>query len=174
MVASGDIDFNCGFNLLAGSNLKGYNNLEFSSGAPGANDVDVDPAFRDRTRDLASWDASLGGPGTAANAVAELQKRNDADFNSEYTVSNLLTYVRDGFAPTATQLRGADQNAGTIGAVEFYSPPPAQTCIANRSEYVLLGISAELRQHGRHNREPILRFVFYFLGKRNSRDAEPH
>ena len=139
LVASGDIDFNCGFNLLAGSNLKGYNNLEFSSGAPGANDVDVDPAFRDRTRDLASWDASLGGPGTAANAVAELQKRNDADFNSEYTVSNLLTYVRDGFAPTATQLRGADQNAGTIGAVEFYSPPPAQTCIANRSEYVLLG-----------------------------------
>jgi hypothetical protein len=117
--APADADRNCGHNLNAGSDGKGYNaasGTAFST-APGANDVDEDPDFVDPTRDLASWDAALGGPGTVANAVAEILKLGDTDWNPDYNVADLLTWVRAGFAPQNQNLIGAAHDGGTIGAV---------------------------------------------------------
>ena len=118
--APGNADYNAGWNLGAGTDGKGY---QASSGtmfstAPGTHDLaDQDPQFVDASRDLASWDAALGGAGTVANALAELMKLNDTGYNSAYTVAALLAWVRAGFAPRNTALQGAAHDAGTIGAV---------------------------------------------------------
>ncbi len=70
--------------------------------APGAGDLaNTDPAFADTTRNLATWDASLGGAGTVAAARLRLQ----ADLT--LVKSSLLPYVRAGYRPTNTALRGA-------------------------------------------------------------------
>lgn len=116
IVLSANANYNCGHNVMAGSNLKGYNNLEFSSGSPGANDVDVNPQFIDATRDLAKWDQSLGGPGTVAHALVELQKKNDATgYNSAFNITALLTYIRGGFVPQNQALKNI--GGSDIGAV---------------------------------------------------------
>ncbi len=130
IVAAADADYNCGHNLATGE-LKGYNAATtpptlWSSGTGGANDIDVNPGFVDATRNLATWDDSLGGTGTTANAVAELLKLNDSDWNSNYSVANLLAYVRGGFAPTNSALDGTAHDGGDIGAVAYQagSTPP--------------------------------------------------
>jgi hypothetical protein len=121
LVSSANADYNCGWNLTAGSNLKGYNNLDFSSGSPGANDFDdVDPGFVDSTRDLAAWDTALGGAGTIANALAELAKIDNiaGTYDSNYTVAAAVTWVKGGFAPTNVSLENAGHDNVTVGAVE--------------------------------------------------------
>lgn len=114
-------DYNCGWNLATGSDLKGYHassGTMFST-APGAHDVDGNPQFVDSSRSIASWDTSLGGAGTVANALAELAKKNDAaGYNSNYNIPALLTYLRGGFAPTNVALQNAGHDGVTIGAVE--------------------------------------------------------
>lgn len=118
LVTSANANYNGGYNLLAGSNLKGYNNLEFSSGSPGANDVTGDPQFVDSTRDLAKWSTSLGGLGTVASALTELKKRNDASgYNNSYTVPNLIAYIRAGFTPQNSIYDNTGESGVDIGAV---------------------------------------------------------
>lgn len=122
LVTSANANYNAGYNLSAGSNLKGYNNLEFSSGSPGANDLEgQDPQFIDSSRNMAAWDLSLGGPGTAANALTELLKKNDTGYNSNYNITALLAFVRGGFAPQNTAYRDAGHDGVTIGAFEWQS-----------------------------------------------------
>lgn len=120
LVTSANANFNCGHNVLTGDG-GGYNNLEFSSGSPGANDVNVDPLFADSGRDLAKWAGSLGATGTdaqkRATALAELKKKNTASYDSDYDIKALITYVRQGFAPNNTSLRGTAHDGGDIGAV---------------------------------------------------------
>lgn len=115
-------NYNCGYNLAAGNNLKGYhasnNTTAMFTSSPGANDVDVNPQFVDSARKLATWDTSLGGPGTVANALAELAKMNDTGYNTAYNIPDLLTYIRGGFAPTNASLQNAGHDGVTIGAVE--------------------------------------------------------
>lgn len=78
----------------------------FSTAGFGVNDIDVaaDPFF-DRTRNLATWDASLGGPGTHANARAQMAVNNPL-----YNVPDLLDYIFAGFVVVtpALQLSGHD------------------------------------------------------------------
>jgi hypothetical protein len=115
LVPSSLADYNNVFGLLAS-----YVNLEFSSGSPGAHDQAVNPQYADSARRIETWDASLGGPGTVAHAIAELKKRNDPSqtYNSNYTVAALLTYVKAGFAPKNQALKNADHTgSGDIGAV---------------------------------------------------------
>ena len=73
------------------------------------NSVVLPPRLRDPQRNLAKWDASLGGPGTAANAIAELFKRNDdSGFNPAYDVVGLTNYVAEGFKTDQPRARGND------------------------------------------------------------------
>ena len=107
----------------------GYgDDLVFSAGTPGANDVTGDPQFTDRTRTMKTWDATLGGAGTVANALAELAKRNDASgYNGAYTIANLMSYLRAGWTPRNRAFQAAhDQVAGGwIGAVPGLLNPTA-------------------------------------------------
>jgi hypothetical protein len=80
----------------------------------GANDLHANPQFTDPTRTLAKWDIANGGPGTMANIVAQAMKLNGWDingnpatYNTAYNVMNVLSYIRTGFTPTNTQLKGA-------------------------------------------------------------------
>lgn len=72
----------------------------------GINDITGDPLFLDKTRALATWDSSLGGPGTAAHAISEMLKLNGygGTFNAAYGLAALLTYVKAGFQPTGLGL----------------------------------------------------------------------
>lgn len=79
-----------------------------------ANDVSGDPQFVDETRDLASWDASLGGGGTASESLARLV----AD---PYLIDDLVTWVKAGFVPTNVAFDGTAHDGGDIGAMS-YSP----------------------------------------------------
>jgi hypothetical protein len=117
VVDPANCDYNAGFNLRAGSNGKGYDGDIFDT-PPGVNDVEgVDPMFVDATRNMASWDLSLGGPGTMANALAELRKRNDSDWDPNYNISDLIDYVQAGFVPTNEAYIGTASDSGTIGAM---------------------------------------------------------
>jgi hypothetical protein len=77
---------------------------------PGVGDVTVsDPMFVDATRRLATWDAALGGAGTFASAFARLKAA------PSLTRSSLIPWVRAGFEPTNTALRGVDHETATAG-----------------------------------------------------------
>jgi hypothetical protein len=118
IVAAANANYNGNWNLAAGSDGNGYDgggtNL-FSSGTPDANGVSGDPQFVAPTRNLASWDASLGGAGTVAAAVARLQALTG-------TVASLLAYVRAGFAPQAAIYNAAAHDGATVGAVAYSAP----------------------------------------------------
>lgn len=66
---------------------------------------------------IKTWDASLGGPGTVDNAVTEMCKKNEpASFNTDYTLSNLVAYIRAARAVTASEFKDAGEDGLTIGA----------------------------------------------------------
>ncbi len=77
-----------------------------------ANDVSGDPQFVDETRDLASWDASLGGAGTDSAALARIA----AD---PYLIDDLVTWVKAGFVPTNSAFDGTAHDGGDIGAMSY-------------------------------------------------------
>jgi hypothetical protein len=119
VVTSANMDYNGKYNLIG----TGYTGWVFSSGSPGAHDVTGDPQFVDSARDIAKWDTSLGGAGTAANAVTELSKLNDAaGYNTNYTIAALMTYVKAGFVPQNVAFRAANDSVapsnGWMGALQ--------------------------------------------------------
>ena len=125
-VTSGNANNNGGWNLQAGSNGKGYENMAFSSGSPGANDVvNVDPQFVNSSTGIKAWDTSLGGPGTTANALTELKKRNTSGYNSAYTIAALLTKIKADLKPRNTAYKVATDNVSPsltwLGAVQGIS-----------------------------------------------------
>lgn len=77
-----------------------------------ASDVTGDPDFVDETRDLASWDASLGGAGTESAALSRLS----AD---PYLVDDLVTWVKAGFVVRNSSLNNAGHDSVTIGAMGY-------------------------------------------------------
>ncbi len=77
--------------------------------------INIDPQFVDPTRNLAAYDAHLGGEGTAEHAIAEFSRIADADYSGAYSVSGLLEYVRAGFRPQAAEYQL--NNGEYIGAV---------------------------------------------------------
>ena len=86
----------------------------------GGHDLNVDPKFVDRSRNLAAWDKSLGGPGTPANAIRRLLDRE-----AKYNIDGLLDYIRKGFTPQANALDNAGDGADgspDIGAIDFGRP----------------------------------------------------
>lgn len=125
-------------NLVAAANAT--NNTRFQAtgaygypqtiGTPGANDVNQDPQFVDSTRNPITWDTSLGGPGTAANALAEMAKVNDrSGFNSAYSASALITYLKTGYIVRNSAMRTAAHDGTVIGAIQD-APPAAASSAA--------------------------------------------
>jgi hypothetical protein len=92
----------------------------------GANDIPIDPQLNDTTRNIATWDASMGGPGTiasaAANAATLLGYAIDGTPTTPaagYTLDAFLAYMREGFAPQNPAVQGAGQGGVDLGAVDY-------------------------------------------------------
>jgi hypothetical protein len=123
ILAAANATHNWTWNTAAGNEGGGYNHngdvALFSTGAP-ADAGSGDPLFVDSTRNLATWDASLGGLGTVVNALAELSKVADASgWDPDYNVAALLVWVKAGSAPRNKQLYNRGHDGRTLGAVEF-------------------------------------------------------
>ena len=110
------------WNGRTGTDALGYNSISagtiFSGSPPGGSDIVLsgDPFF-DRTRNVATWDASLGGPGTAAHAFAEMAKRNDpSGYDSRYSIAACVAWIKEGFQVIDPALQGAGHDGATIGA----------------------------------------------------------
>lgn len=118
----GDCTHNTAWRCYTGGVEGGAYNAPMSGAAPGANDQNADPDFVDGTRNLCEWGRSLGLTGTnaqiAADTVTAMSKLNDSDFDTRFTLSALMTWVRAGYAPTNTALKDAGHDGVTIGAVE--------------------------------------------------------
>jgi len=94
----------------------------FGDAGLGLGDIYTDPAFVDSTRNLATWDTYNGGNGTASNAITEMLKLNDSDFDDNYTVAKLNAWVKAGFAPTNIAYATASDIGSYVGAVEPVEP----------------------------------------------------
>lgn len=70
------------------------------------------PQYVDSSRSLASWDASLGGTGTDATAMARLTANTSL-------VSSAVAYIRAGYATQQPLLWGAGFDGLDIGAVHL-------------------------------------------------------
>lgn len=102
---------NCHFGLAAT-----YPDLKCSGGAPGANDVNVDPQFVDATRNILTWGEANGLVSPDYDDVWDAM--SDPDTYAWATPAALVAYVRAGFAPTNATLQNAGDDAVTMGAVE--------------------------------------------------------
>jgi hypothetical protein len=116
-------DYNATWNGTTGTNtvngsstqLVGYSGLSVSA-AIGAHDVAGNPGFVDATRKLETWPASKGQGATLAAALTLIQA------DPSLIASDLIPWVRAGFAPTAAAYNGTAHDGNTIGAVGFQSP----------------------------------------------------
>lgn len=115
VIAIADIDKNCAYRVAAGSAGRGYNSSH--TGTPGLTDLpfNTNPLFVDVSRDISTWDASLGGPGTRASALERLRV-------DKTLIAALRTHVRGGWAPTELLLKDAGHDGATVGAVEGVFP----------------------------------------------------
>lgn len=111
-----DVDYNAAWGLSAGSDGGGVHVTSgpnfFSAGGHNPNGVTLsgDP-FVDKARNIAAWDASLGGAGTYANARAALLA-----LTAGYDVEDLIDYIIAGFVVTDPALEDAGHDGATIGA----------------------------------------------------------
>jgi hypothetical protein len=122
-------EYNCKHATQSGT-FTPYNTVLGNDGSLGANDITQDPQFVDINVGIAAWDTSLGEAGTLANAFEEMVKLNGWDkdgnpaaFNSNYTVANLLAYIRAGLTPQNSALDGTGYGRDDIGAVSFSVSP---------------------------------------------------
>lgn len=90
--------------------------LSFSSGTPGANDIDGDPLFLDDARNAKTWDLARGGPGTVENAIDALM-----DFSRSF--DDLYQYLHTGFIVQNPAMRVGALDGTVMGAVQ--DPPPS-------------------------------------------------
>jgi hypothetical protein len=110
--APANADYNGRFNMQAGGtgtvggNCYGYR----VSTNPGTHDVTGDPQFLAPTRNIDTWDATLGGSGTWSAALARMQA-------APSTIAAALTYIKAGFAPQNAAYIGTAHDGGNIGAV---------------------------------------------------------
>lgn len=122
-------DYNCSYNLT-----KDPLYYEFATGAyanpPGAHDITANPNFVDPTRNIITWAATIDPTkNTPALILAEMLKMNDdSGYNSAFDWTAYYTWVRAGFAPTNSALKGTGESGADIGAVavQVSSSTPAR------------------------------------------------
>ncbi len=95
----------------------------------GAHDQAGNPQFFDKTRLATTYDASLGGNGTADHLVSEMMKRNGNVFGETltagYNSTSSLSYFKTGFTPINKSLAVSGENGSYIGAIFITSEPVA-------------------------------------------------
>lgn len=84
----------------------------------GLNDVDdEDPDFVDDTRTILSWDISLGGTGTLAEALDRMAT------NGASSVTDFIDYMKVGYAPQNTAYQATGFGGVDIGWVDVFEAP---------------------------------------------------
>jgi hypothetical protein len=91
----------------------------------------VDPAgvilnsnpFPDPNRSAASYDASLGGPGTESDFIANAEMLSDTDLPTQFMATAALTYIRAGFDLTVT----SPPPAPVVSVPNVYAPSTGAT-----------------------------------------------
>lgn len=113
--------------------------------------VNTNPGFANENAGIATFDASLGGPGTGVNAVIEFKKIGTSDYNPAYNVTDLLTHVRAAYTPSNEALDGTAKDGADFGAIAFDTTPPSpiasittanQTVSHDVTEIVVTGTTA--------------------------------
>lgn len=130
-------DYGCFYGNPSGDVADHYYQVTITSKNEGvdagfaASDIITDPMFIDKDRRLAEWDDVLADgvdddDGTASSAVTEMLQLNGygGTFDSNYSVADLLAWVRAGFVPTNAALDGAGRYGDDIGAMDY---APAST-----------------------------------------------
>jgi hypothetical protein len=145
-----EINYNGTFNVISGAtstinavtnqSVPGMQYVKFSS-LPNGNNVIANPQFVQAGAGIRQWDLALGGPGTSANALAELKKKNDlSGYNAAYNLPAFLAFVREKHRPTNPAFANAtypgdpmtvdaagNPMGGTIGAMAYLSGLPLTT-----------------------------------------------
>ncbi len=126
MVAPANAEYNGKFGQFAyadptcGQTLQGYES-HFTT-APGAHDIIGDPQFVDPTRNFARWavhkGAASGGDSLAVRTAASVAL---VFADPSLIASDLIPWIRDGFAPTNPVYQNAGHDGVTTGAIEFTS-----------------------------------------------------
>lgn len=121
-----DFDYNCKWNvtdfLMSGV---------FTNSNAGSNNINYNPVFYDSSRDFVSWTQKKTNNSSAAyiDGYAYVLKLNGFDTTlmtqvsgteSAVSVSQMVDWVREGFAPTNIMLRTAGEGGTYIGAVPVY------------------------------------------------------
>ncbi|MBX9623793.1 MAG: hypothetical protein K2X82_08255 [Gemmataceae bacterium] len=115
ILAAGGASYNRGFNLRAGLATGGFHiNCSVTPNTTGGSSGD--PQFAAPTRSLDTWDASLGGPGTFAGAIARMK----AD---RTLIAEARVFCRNGFRVHDASLKDAGHDGATIGAMEWVPTP---------------------------------------------------
>lgn len=114
----------------------------------GADDIYGDPGFVDSTRNASTWQTANGGSGGLPGLIGEVVKvhgydinGNSAVFDSNYSLSNYLSYIRTGWTPTNSIYQGAgdpvdgspDIGAVPVSANDTTAPTVAAFAINNPS-----------------------------------------
>lgn len=118
--------YNSGYGLAVGHMGKGYN-TDNPDHTPGDNDIDLDgsggPGCINSLVNAGTWAYDRGYSVTSGTSDANIRQRYadaitalKADFVTRN--ADLLSYIRDGWAPTNTLLQNAGHDGVTIGAVE--------------------------------------------------------
>lgn len=120
IIPPANIGLNGSYKVKATSGTAGFTNegngfaAKFST-TPGTTDLDLDasggPNFVNGSASLAAWDASLGGPGTEANAMTQLLAGT-----AGYTPQAVLDYLQSAYCPQNSVLNGVTATYdGTTG-----------------------------------------------------------
>jgi hypothetical protein len=119
-----DVSNNAGYELVVGDESpgEGYDDFLFSGGGPhnvGVGDVDgVDPNYVDTSRYPWMWVDPTHTPLQGLDAAADRLSLGQ----SEYSILDLIEYIKTGWRPRADAMRGAghaDYGSRDIGAVQM-------------------------------------------------------
>lgn len=115
----------------------GYNQRFATSGTPGSNDIIADPQFVDFGRNFCKWAVHKG----AALSGDTVRDKIDAGValildDPSLIETDLIPWVKAGYAPTNPVYQDAGHDSVTIGAVEYQAAGSS----SSQSRLLLLGV----------------------------------
>jgi hypothetical protein len=136
-------NYNWAFNTGAGNNGRGYQDRGagtfWTAGNAAAANVDntqgtTDPAFYDKTRNIASWNLSRGYAGGSDFASGLTSLKADTS-----RIADLISYVFEGFRPGNSAMRNAAHDGGCVGAANYYKSTRNLTPVLQLAGLVPIG-----------------------------------
>lgn len=145
--ACGTVDYNGGWHLLSPSNNYvststpatkfGYYGVRVSGSNFGTHDVNANPGFIDKTRNLIRWWREQSGDPAY---VAAQTPAHDLPLAVAWLVSNpdqastMMTWVKNGYKPTNSAYHNTGHDGSDIGAMPWTAPPATGISPQNLTE----------------------------------------